>query len=126
MYKTRLETWGFAKNYTKARAIEQLRQKEERDAVNKVSRFGREGGKLDPQRIEKYLARTKKAEEISVAVEREGNVRSSNEASMHSPPGDRDPSIYPSAQGDYEHNCPYSQWTKKFRLIEELPRYIVY
>jgi hypothetical protein len=126
MYIKRLEAWGFAKNCTAERAIEHLCPKKERDAINKVSKSGRDGRKVDPRKIKKYLARTKKAKEISVAVEREGNVRSSDEASMHSPPGDRDPSNYPSAHGDYEHNCPYSQSTKKFRLIEELPRYVVY
>ncbi|PQE23546.1 multiple ankyrin repeats single kh domain protein [Rutstroemia sp. NJR-2017a BVV2] len=121
MYVKHLETWGFAKNCTQARVIQQLRQKRGRDALNKVSKIGREEGKMDRRRIKKYLARTKKAGEISAAVEREGDVKSSDEASMHSPPRDPDPTTYPSAHGDYEHNCPYSQWTKKFRLIEEFP-----
>ncbi|PQE19083.1 hypothetical protein CJF30_00007439 [Rutstroemia sp. NJR-2017a BBW] len=121
MYVKHLETWGFEKHCTKKRVIQQLRQKTERNAVNKISKIGGEERKMDPQRIEKYLARTKKAVEISLAVEREVNVGSIDEASMPSPPRDPSPSTHPSAHEDYEHNCPYSQWTKKFRLIEEFP-----
>lgn len=125
MYVRRLATWGFAKNYTEARVTKLLHQKGGRDAVDKVSKFGGEGEKVDIQRIEKYLTRKKKTAGISVAVEKEVAVRSSDEASMLSPPRDRHSSARLPTHGDYEHNCPYSQRTKKFRLMEEFPRYIL-
>ena len=126
MYVTHLAAWDFVKNYTEARVNKLLHQKRERDAVNKVSKFGGEGKRVDFQGIEKYWARKKKGVETFIAADEEGAMRTDVEISTDSPPPrDRHPPPQPLTHGDYEHNCPYRQWTKKFRLIEKFPKYFI-
>lgn len=126
MYVTHLAAWGFAKNYSEGRVNKLLRKKRERDAVSKVSKFGGEGEKVDFQGVEKYLNRKAKGVGTLIAAEEGGAVRTNIKVSTYSPPPrDRHPPPQPLIHGDYEHNCPYRQWTKKFRLIEKFPKYFI-
>jgi hypothetical protein len=124
MYVTHLAAWGFVKNYTEARVSKILPQTRERDAVNNGAKFGGEGKGVDFQGIEKYLTRKKKDVETITAADEEGAMRTDVEISTDSPPPrDRHPPPQPLTHGDYEHNCPYRQGTRKFRLIEKFPEY---
>jgi hypothetical protein len=126
MYVTHLAAWGFVKNYTEARVGKILHQKREGDAVNKVSKFGGEGKWADFQGIEKYLTRKKKDIETFIPADEEGAGIIDVEVSTYSPSArERHPPPQPLNHGDYEHNCPYQQWTKKFRLIEKFSKYFI-
>jgi hypothetical protein len=137
MYVTHLDAWGFAKNCTQKRVSSLLRQKRERDTISKGSKLSGEGKVVDARRIEKYLKRTNKDMEAFIAT-KEGTLRTDVEMSptltnLHhlNTPSDlaysqSSPSITPSTCGDYELHCPYRQPTKRFRLIERFPKYLLH
>lgn len=144
MYVNHLATWGFSKNYTEARVSNILHQKSQRNAVNKVSKFGEEGTRADNKKIEKYFARKKTSLETFISAEAEKDasmdaevssytplpeqhqspqpVISHNEIPFSSPSADPD-KVDQSLHEDYEENCPYRQGTQKFRLIEKFTEY---
>lgn len=139
MYKTRIKTWGFAKNCTTTRVSSLLHQKKERSAIEKSSKLGSEGKRVELSRIEKYLKRKKQSLEEFTIVEKEG--ARSDDIDMPAPPSapdnlcgpdtqpdlahvQRSPAPQPPSNDHYEHNCPYQPWTKKFRLIQKFPKYL--
>lgn len=129
MYKTKLESWGYFKNYTEGRVRKFLHDKTARSAIEKVSKFGRNSEDQHAKKITKYLSRKKMTLPEFIGTGNLGQARAdtiSRTLSQAETPNSSDATLNqinsPLTGNGYEDDCPYRPWTKMFRLVEKFPR----
>lgn len=135
MYVARIESWGLGKNCTKKRVLDFHGKNNERVHNSKIVKLGGEGKVIDEKRIQNYLKRKNKDIELGAAEnivysDAEISPETSTSTDSNSGPSEihtnsslRSSSTESSKNENYEVFCPYLPWKKKFRLIEDFPKY---